>query len=755
MSVLKPKSTKALFTITAFVPVAALGTLIILFVSASISEWFEQDVERDIRAVATVLAAQIELAETLNSAEEMAQLNASLSAWPSIDRVLYVTKDGVLGRRWQFAREGVSGVSSVPQEAGPGELLRTFEVADLLGEQDRRGRIVFLVSTSRADERSRQAVWKMALLVLAAAALSGMAAWRFGRRLTHSVVGLQKAVEKVAQDRDYGARLPEFDLEDLSRLASGVQHLMHVVAEGNLELATQMRLSVSAASLAESERSRLATVMEAMPIGMALLSDSGHLSYFNPALCELFGVDESRLRGVSGGEFITALSCGSGAVEEGLNAAMGLGDGASPGGFVELTLGRDMSVTCTSVKIERGVREETLLLVRDVSSEHRAEKLEEGLRQAQQMESIGRLASAVSHDFNNILTAIVGFGQLALGATEADDPNKENIEEILAAADSAKLLTEKLLLLSQQRKSAPKVVDVVEVLKSQRGMLSQLLPSVSIKSSTDGGPFFVNIDPSELERVIVNIAVNAGDAMPKGGELRISAKRVVSSSQSDSSQEFVSVSFEDTGPGVPESYRERITEPFFTTKDLGAGTGLGLATVKSIVDRAGGLLEVESPPGAGARITVGLPLVAQPNPAAAPADLGGEVGESTSIFPGARVLLVEDSEMVRRVTSKLLQALGLDVVEAVNGPEALKALEEDSGQFDLLLTDIVMPGMRGRELASRVKAVRPDVEVLVMSGYDDEMIEPGAQQVDYPLLRKPFTREELTRAVRAALDSRG
>ncbi len=386
--------------------------------------------------------------------------------------------------------------------------------------------------------------------------------------------------------------------------------------------------------------------------------------------------------------------------------------------------------------------------------------LEEQVILAQKMEAVGRLAGGVAHDFNNILTAIGGYTDLLLADLPEHDPRRHDVEEIYQAAQRAAGLTQQLLAFSRRQIMQPKVVDLNALVTDIEKMLRRLIGE-DILFATVLHPHVGNVraDPGKLEQVIVNLAVNARDAMPDGGRLTIETRNVeldeayAAEHPSVAPGRYVLLSVSDTGIGIDEETRAHIFEPFFTTKARGKGTGLGLATVYGIVNQTGGHIWPCSEPGRGTTMRVYLPRIDVPaDPIERP-----EVVAPQALRGGETILLVEDEEPVRSVTRQLLERNGYTVFEAPDGPSALGLVGGENGvvQFDLLLTDVVMPGMSGRELADHLRVNRPDLTVLFMSGYtDDAVVRHGMLEPGLAYLEKPFRPPALLRKVRDALDRR-
>jgi PAS domain S-box-containing protein len=405
----------------------------------------------------------------------------------------------------------------------------------------------------------------------------------------------------------------------------------------------------------------------------------------------------------------------------------------------------------TVVRDTEGRPAGTLSIGEDVT-EH--ELLEEQFRQAQKMEAVGRLAGGIAHDFNNLLTVIGGHSELLLSELPPADPHRADLEAIHRAGESASSLTRQLLAFSRQQVLAPRVLELNSVVMAAEVMLRRLLgEDVRLLLRLAPALGAVRADAGQLEQVLMNLAINARDAMPRGGDLILETANIAvddangTEISSGTPGPYVLLRVADSGVGMDAATRARLFEPFFTTKDEGKGTGLGLATVYAIVKQSGGFLRVRSELGEGATFEVYLPRVA------------GALSASKSVPDGpvARgsetVLLVEDSAPVRAIARLVLERQGYTVVEAPEATVAIAHAERLRRPLHLLLTDLVMPGMNGRDLADRVLEIRPDLRVLFMSGYtSDSALRAGVVEGGMPYLQKPFTAEGLARKVREVLD---
>jgi PAS domain S-box-containing protein len=390
--------------------------------------------------------------------------------------------------------------------------------------------------------------------------------------------------------------------------------------------------------------------------------------------------------------------------------------------------------------------------IRDITERTR---LEEQIRQLQKMEAVGRLAGGIAHDFNNLLTVIIGRTQLLPAHLKSEDLARKDVALIEKTAERAAALTRQLLAFSRRQVLQPRVLDLNAVVGGM-GMLVQRLigEDIELISTARAGLGTVRVDPGQIEQVIMNLAVNARDAMPGGGRLTIETanadldENYARSHVGVTPGPYVMLAVSDTGCGMDAETQAHLFEPFFTTKEEGKGTGLGLSTVYGIVKQSGGNIWVYSEPGRGTSVKIYLPRVEEPvdSPAAAQ--------PTVPIRGSETILLVEDDEGVRSLARDILQAYGYSVLEAPDGNEAMLFAERHPGPIHLLVTDVVLPQMNGRELAERLARERPEMRVLYLSGYTDEaIIHHGVLDQGTPFLQKPYTPGTLAQKVRGVLDS--
>ncbi|HXI60019.1 MAG TPA: response regulator [Polyangia bacterium] len=505
-----------------------------------------------------------------------------------------------------------------------------------------------------------------------------------------------------------------------------------------LEHEVQEQVRKSVALLTASEH-RYRTLMESANDAIALLTMDGVVREMNHRWAEIAGVAREQLIGRHARDFWP-----SGDLTAPMSAPIKIGkaDGSS--------LVMEFSHAAVDVAGEHLV----LTIGRDVTEQR---QLEEQLRQAQKMEVVGQLAGGIAHDFNNILTAILGFAELLLTDLPAEHAGRTDVFEIKAAGERAAGLTHQLLAFSRKQILQSNVLDINGVIVGMEPMLRRLIAAhIELVLFLHPAVGAIKIDPTQLEQIVINLLVNAADAMPRGGKLTIETANVrldenyIKHHLPIAPGDYVMLAVSDTGVGMDATISGRVFEPFFTTKEVGKGTGLGLSTVYGIVKQSGGDIWVYSEPGHGAVFKIYLPEVGGVTSAVVKA-----VAAQGSVRRGSEtVLLVEDDEAVRRLARLILERAGYRVVEAANPKEGLRVANDCHGVIDLLLSDLFMPESDGLPLIERLSKVRPGVRVLYMSGYADEaVVRQGMIAEGTPFLQKPFTPIALTSKVRDVLDS--
>jgi|CXWL01.1.fsa_nt_gi PAS domain S-box-containing protein len=512
--------------------------------------------------------------------------------------------------------------------------------------------------------------------------------------------------------------------------------------------------------LRESEQ-KYRAILDNIEDGYFEVDIEGNLTFFNDSLCDIFGYSRIELLGMNNRTFMDDENARK--VYQTFNQVYRTGIPARAFDWEIIRKDGTMRFIEASVSQRKDPKGQSIGfrgVLRDITARKEAEEAlrfsEEQLRQSLKLEAVGQLAGGIAHDFNNLLTAITGYSQLSLRKLPADDPVRTNVEEIAKAGERAAALTRQLLAFSRKQVLTPTVHNLNTVITEIEKMLKRLIRE-NIELRTVLAPDLGNIkaDPGQIEQVIVNLAVNARDAMPHGGTLTIATQNIeigqeyVSGHIAVEPGKYIKMTVTDTGEGMDEKTRSRIFEPFFTTKAVGSGTGLGLSTVHGIVSQSGGSIQVYSEPGHGTTFKIYLPCVDENVQRPRWRDEPGE-----DLSGNETILLVEDEDVVRGLVREILIEKGYTVLEAASGKGALSICSTYEKPIDLLFTDIVMPKMSGDELSVKVVKLRPDIKVLFMSGYTDESVaHRGIIESNAPFIEKPFTPEALARKVRAVLAS--
>ncbi|HUR96050.1 MAG TPA: ATP-binding protein [Gemmatimonadales bacterium] len=531
-----------------------------------------------------------------------------------------------------------------------------------------------------------------------------------------------------------------YDQDDLTTLQELADHCGGAIERLRIEDA----LRESEARLARAEA--FALVMTAH------LGLDGRWRRVPPALCRLLDVDEARLLGTSISELlhpddVGAERAGRERLLRGETRSVDLETRWERPGRSPLWMYLNASVVLDA----DGRPHYLLVYLRDITER---KSLESQLVQAQKMEAVGQLAGGIAHDFNNLLTAILGSTELLLANTDPVDPRREDMQEIGRAAHRAAGLVRQLLAYSRKQVMQPRLVNLNTIVHEMGGLLRRVVGErIALRVDLDSALGYVMADPGQLEQVIANLGVNARDAMPHGGTLTIATANVSAAGAALVADErlstgpLVSLTVSDTGTGMDDHVLAHLFEPFFTTKELGRGTGLGLATVYGIVRQSGGQIQVASRPDEGSVFTVYFPRVAAPGHAAShPAPRDSAPGGTET------VLVVEDEDAVRHLAGRVLRAKGYRVLEAPHAEAALALAAETREVIDLLVTDMVMPGIGGAALAHQLVACRPALRVLFITGYALQAVERhGDLAAGSGLLEKPFSADQLARKVREVL----
>jgi two-component system cell cycle sensor histidine kinase/response regulator CckA len=471
-----------------------------------------------------------------------------------------------------------------------------------------------------------------------------------------------------------------------------------------------------------ADEARHRALFESAPDGIVIANPESYYLDANSTMCRMLGYTRDELVGLQASDIVVQFRRKDGSVFSADVMATMLPDGNLLG------------------------------IIRDITER---KKMEEQLRTSQRMEAIGRLAGGVAHDFNNLLAVIIGCADVMLDELAPDHPAVKRAEMIRKAGASAADLTRQLLAFSRQQLLQPQVLDLKQVVKRAQVLLTRLIgDNIELRVLLEPSLWNVKADPGQIEQVLLNLAVNAKDAMPQGGRLTIQARNVeLDASYVEKHQQvivnpgpYVMLVVEDTGSGMDHETQSRIFDPFFTTKELGKGTGLGLATVYGIVKQSGGYIWVYSELGHGTAFKVYLPRVENAAQPVKNDELEGTFGGSETI------LLAEDSASLREMAREYLKSVGYTVLEAATGKDALDQAKSFAGTIQLLLTDVVMPGMSGPELAHQIGRLRPGIKIIFTSGYtDDAIIRQGVLDPAIAFIQKPYRPKALARKIREVL----
>ncbi|MBN2424422.1 MAG: PAS domain S-box protein [Calditrichaceae bacterium] len=518
---------------------------------------------------------------------------------------------------------------------------------------------------------------------------------------------------------------------------------------------TGTQLDITRRKIAEASLKTIAGAVEQATDSILLLDNFLKITYVNPAFIAVTGYSQKEIIGKHYSEINF-----SDANKESLREMQEFIKNQNPwfGRFGQVKKnGQEFVVeaSISPIRDQNGAVTNYVLVQRDISKE---EKLSEQLRQAQKMESVGRLAGGIAHDFNNLLTVISGYSSLTLSGLKADDPLHRNVKQIINASQKAESLTRQLLAFSRKQVLQPKVLNLNDSLKDLNKMLYRLIgEDIDFLNNYADDLGFINVDPGQIEQVVMNLVINARDAMPQGGKLTICTKNEVIRDLNNPQflglgiqpGEYIMLTVKDTGIGMDDRIKEQIFEPFFTTKEAGKGTGLGLATVYGIVHQSDGFIIVDSKPNRGSEFKIYLPRIDSQI-----IELNHNEQDDRQLCGSESIYVVEDEKEVRNLICNILKQHGYRVAFSINGADALKKLAAIKSPVHLLLTDVVMPKIKVTEMVDKFKLKFKKLKILYMSGHtEDVIVNHGVLNPDIEFIQKPFTPLNLLKKIRDSLDS--
>ncbi len=620
--------------------------------------------------------------------------------------------------------------------------------------------VVVEVAAGEAYKAVARAVVLSVIVFLAFSVLAGLLGVFIARRLSSPLVHLTRTATEIANGTE-GLQADVSGPREVAGLAAAFNSMTAQLLKSHASLEAQLvEIEKGQEALRDSEE-RYRNIIDNANEIIYTLSPEGVFTFVSPAWTRLLGHPVSEVAGKHFSHFVhpdDAAAC-----EEFLRKVLSTGQ-PHPGVNYRVmhTDGEWRWHTSVGSSVSDGFGRPNYYvgIAQDITWKIRAEedkaKLEQQLFQAQKMESIGRLAGGVAHDFNNMLNVILGFSELIKLETIDDEPLIRKIDEIERAAGQARDITRQLLAFSRKQIISPVTLDINERMRENQKTLARLIgEDIDIQFYPCDGLWKVKLDPSQLNQIVYNFAINARDAMPNGGKLTIETANAVlddaycSEHVGYSPGNYVTLTISDNGIGMDKETQSHLFEPFFTTKEVGKGTGLGLATVYGIVKQNGGFINVYSELGQGTTFRIYFARDTGEITAGSKAD------ESPVRSCGGTIVLVEDNEMMRSLTTIELERLGYKVLSLRTPGEALAAYEKRGSEFILLLTDVIMPVMNGVELKNRILSIRPDTKVLFMSGYTaNSIVHQGALDKDIHFIQKPFTLAELAKKVREAIEGK-
>jgi len=644
-----------------------------------------------------------------------------------------------------------------PQDTGlprdRGGSPRTKQISTPLRGHDGRplGRLDMVISFQKVDERIlSKKTRSIVIAVLLCAAFVSVLIYLFQKNITNPVSRLSEAVAMQASRAVPPSYIPFLSRRDeIGTLARVFHETFTDLARANEDL--------------EKSRQHLQAIMDNSPAVVTVKDREGRFLFVNRMFERLFGVRDEDIRGRSVHDIFPAETA-----RHVLATDMSVFDGRKAREFEEIVPVGEKTYHFLSVKFVLPGPDDLPHAICTISTDitrwkrdsEEKYRLELQLKQAQKLESIGQLAGGIAHDFNNMLTGIIGFSSIALRHLEKDHPARPRIESVIKTGERAAGLTQQLLAFSRKQMLRMEVININDTVMNMGKMLNRIIgDNVSLEIRTSPSVRPIRADATQIDQIIMNLAVNARDAMPEGGRLLIKTDSVHFDEQDMSRVQeigltpgdYVVLSVRDTGEGMTPEVRAKIFEPFFTTKGPGKGTGLGLSTVYGIVKQHGGAIEVESSPGEGTVFYLYFPVTDETPPKEKEVDRG--LLDEETLRGSERIMIVDDESLVLDMARITLESLGYRVMTASDGMEAHRLLEKTGGLLDLLITDILMPGLGGPELAREVRAMIPSVRIIFITGYAGTSLPAGMDgwQQD-ALLQKPLTPAGLATVVRKVLD---
>ncbi|MDW8002733.1 MAG: MEDS domain-containing protein [Deltaproteobacteria bacterium] len=557
--------------------------------------------------------------------------------------------------------------------------------------------------------------------------------WKFDQEFIKGIILVHPSIMRRGVIYHNPYYLPPEDLLTEKKAAVEVDRWLQNIEREHLLLEELLR-----------REERIKGIFDAAPIGLGLATKEGVMLEFNKRMTEITGYEPSELVGLNMNTLCAQIM---GETEDGTVRTWEMKWKRKDGDLIDVLLSESWIDPRDPTK---GKAFSAIDITKEKERERELLATREKLFQAQKMEAIGRLAGGIAHDFNNILTIILGNSELFLRSVPEDRIYLQRIKEIKEAAERGKELISQLLAFSRKQVSKIQTVNINDLIAKMEGMIRRLIgETIELSIRLSGEPLPVSVDPSLIQQALMNIVVNAVDAMPEGGELTIeTSSSVLKGDLELEAGPYAVISIRDTGIGMSYDVRQRIFEPFFTTKDPGKGTGLGLFVTYETIKGSKGHIEVRSTPGFGSTFEIYLPLSSE--------GVGALERKEGKIERGhGKILVVEDNEAVRKVISELLSFLGYTVIEAKSPREALSLCESEKSSIDLVITDVVMPEISGVEMAREMRTKYPEVKVLFMSGYtNDVVLRHGISKEEIDYIQKPFQLEELARKVKEVLAKR-